>query len=241
MKSCSLNFVLAFCLLFSTPIIRAQSRESNLLLPGATVAQAEQALLKVLQNLADANQVELIQKTKQPDQQVLQDLTKVTIQLETNCSFEQLVSFLDAIMSYETFLRVDELSIVSFRIQAKWEIRPSLKVAGFFENAPDEVPAQKETEKRIDADRALMFRRDQNLEILKELTGSLPPDAVLISYRNRDCAIQITGIFPHSSSSDLMEKLEKSPILKDVTFVGSIFRDPQTGGERASFSAKCEK
>ncbi len=241
MKSCILYFVLAFCLIFSTPTIRAQSRERNLLLPGATVAQAEQTLLKVLQNLADANQVELIQKTKQPDQQVLQNLTKVTIHLETNCSFDQLVRFLDAIMRYERFLRVDELSIVTFRIQAKWEIRPSLKVTGFFENAPDEVHAHTETEKRVDADRALMFRRDQNLEILKELTGSLPPDAVLTSYRNRDCTIQITGIFPLSSSSNLMEKLEKSPILKDVTFVGSIFRDAQTGGERASFSAKCEK
>jgi Tfp pilus assembly protein PilN len=240
MKSCSLYFVLAFCLLFSTPQIRAQSRESNLLLPGATVAQAEQALLKVLQDVADANQVELIQKTKQPDQQVLQDLTKVTIQLETNCSFDQLVRFLDAIMSYERFLRVDELSIVSLRIQGKWEIRPSLKVAGFFENAPDEVPAKTQNlEKTVDADRAPLFRRDQNLEILQELTRLLPINAVLTTYRNRDCTIQLGGLFP--SSSDLMEKLEKSPFLKDVTFVGSIYRDPRTGGERASLSAKCKK
>jgi len=242
MKSCRLYFVLAFCLLFSTPKIKAQSGERNLLLPGATLEQAEQALDKILQNFADASQVELIRKVKQPDQKFPGNLTMVTIRLESSCNYDQLVRFLGAIRSYEKFLKVEELSITNFRMQGKWEIRSSLQVSGFVENAPDKVPAQAQNlEKRVDGAGALLFRRDQNLEILKELTGLLTPDAILTVYQNRDCTILLSGIFPPSSSSDLMEKLEKSPFLKDVTSPGRTFLDSQTGKERANFAAKCEK
>jgi hypothetical protein len=243
MKSLRSCFVLAFCLLLSTtPNLKSQSGDRNLLLPGATPAQAEQELGKILQNLALASQVDLILKAKQPDQQVSQNLTKVAIRLESNCGFEQLVMFLDAIKSYETFLRVEELTVNSFPMKGRTEIRPSLTVSGFIEIAPDHSRAQAwSLDKGVDSTGALLFRHDQNLEIMKELTSLLPPDAVLATYRNRDCAIQLIGLFPPSSSYDLMEKLEKSPLLKDVTSVGTIYVDPSTGKERAMFAAKCEK
>lgn len=242
MKSSRLCFVLAFCLLLSIPKLKAQSGDRNLLLPGATLAQAEQELGKILQNLANASQVELVLKTKLPDQQVSQNLTKMAIRLEPNCNFDQLLRFLDAIKSYEKFLRVEELSIMSFPIQGRTEIRPSLTVSGFVDIAPDDVHAQAwNLDKSVDGTGAPLFRHDQNLEILKELTGLLPREAVLLTYCNRDCAIQLSGLFPPSSSYDVMEQLEKSPFLKDVTSAGSIFLDLATGKERAHFSAKCEK
>jgi hypothetical protein len=243
MKSFRLFSVVAFCLLFSfsTPRIKAQSGESNLFLPGATLYQAEQALDAILQHLADESQVELIRKIKQPDQKFPENLTKVTIQLESKCNFDQLVRFLDAIKCHEKFLRVEVLSILRFRLQGKWEIRPGLRVSGFVENAPDKIRGQTQNlENKMDAAEAPLFRRDQNLEILSELTGLLPPDTVLTFYGNRDCMIQLRGICPAALSSDLMEKLEKSPFLKDVTSAG-IFRDPQTGKDVFALSARCKK
>lgn len=243
MKSCRLYVVLAFCLLFtfSTPKIKAQSGDRNLLLPGATLEQAKEALDKILQNLADASQVQLIRKIKQRDQKFSENLTKVSIKLESNCTFDQLVGFLDAIKSHEKLLRVDELVILSFLIKGKYEIRPSLSVSGIVENAPDQMRDQPQNlEKKVNAVEVPLFQRDQNLEILRELTGLLPPDTVLRVYRNLDCMILLSGVCAPSSSSDLMEKLEKSPFLKDVTSAAG-FRDARTGKDVFNFSAKCEK
>ena len=78
-----------------------------------------------------------------------------------------------------------------------------------------------------------------NLEILRELTTILPPDTYLNTYSNRDGSIQIGGF--SGSPYDLMPKLEKSPLLKDVVQRGSILRDTQTGKDRFSFEMKLEK
>ncbi len=242
MKSCYWYLVPIFCFLSSTANIKAHSGERNFLLPGATLEQAQQALDETLQNLADASQVVLVRKIKQPDQQVPQNLTKVTIQLETNCSFDRLVGFLTAIRSNEKFLRIEELSILSFRMQRDWVIRPSLKVSGFVDNAPDQPHAYAQNlDKLVDGAGALLFRRDQNLEILKDLADILQPGDVLTTYHNLNCTIEFSGLFPPSSSSDLMHKLEKSPYLKEMTSKGNVYQDAVTGRERASYSAKCEK
>ena len=57
-------------------------------------------------------------------------------------------------------------------------------------------------------------------------------------YTNRDCTITINGA---SSSPDLMAKLERSPLLKNVVQRGEVFRDVQTGKDRFTLEAKCEK
>jgi len=100
--------------------------------------------------------------------------------------------------------------------------------------------SQSETlEKRSQSIEGLLHSRDMNLEILRELTAILPPDTYLTSYINRDGAIQIQG---HSGSAyDLMPKLEKSPILKDVVQKGGVFKDAGTGKDRFSFEMKLEK
>jgi Tfp pilus assembly protein PilN len=94
-------------------------------------------------------------------------------------------------------------------------------------------------EKRSLAIENLLGSRDMNLEILRELTTILPADTFLNTYSNRDGVIQIGG---HSGSAyDLMPKLEKSGILKDVVQKGSIFKDAATGKDRFSFEMKLEK
>jgi general secretion pathway protein L len=96
-------------------------------------------------------------------------------------------------------------------------------------------------EKRITVVEDILYRRDKNLDVLRELTSLLPADTFLTMYRNQDCSLQLRGNSPSTSSSDLIDKLEKSPFLKDVASAGRAFRDPQTGKEVFTYSAKCEK
>ncbi len=94
-------------------------------------------------------------------------------------------------------------------------------------------------EKRSQSLEALLRNRDMNLDILRELTTILPPDTYLTTYSNRDGTIQIGG--QSGSAYDLVPKLEKSPILKEVQQKGSIFKDAATGKDRFSFEMKLEK
>ena len=96
-----------------------------------------------------------------------------------------------------------------------------------------------ELEKSTRSIEALLRGRDMNLEILRELTTILPPDTYLNIYSNRDGSIQIGGF--SGSPYDLIPKLEKSPIFKDVVQRGSIIRDTQTGKDRFGFDMKLEK
>jgi len=93
--------------------------------------------------------------------------------------------------------------------------------------------------KKIQSFESVLSKRDMNLEILKELTVQLPNDTYLSSYDYRDENIKMNGLSP--SASDLVQKLEKSTVLKDVAQVGPISKDPQTGKERFNFSAKLER
>ncbi len=102
------------------------------------------------------------------------------------------------------------------------------------------IQAQAEAlEKKVQSIEGILQKRDMNLEILQELTAILPPDTYLISYNYKDGTIQLAGL--SGSSSDLIPKLERSTLLKDVIQKGPIFKDPQTGKDRFSYEAKLEK
>jgi Tfp pilus assembly protein PilN len=102
-----------------------------------------------------------------------------------------------------------------------------------FQNQADEL------EKRIKSVEELLGQRDMNLEILQELTTILPSDTFLHTYNYRDGDIQMAG--SSGSSSELIPMLEQSPLLKDVTTRGSIFKDQRTGKDRFTYQAKLEK
>jgi Tfp pilus assembly protein PilN len=85
----------------------------------------------------------------------------------------------------------------------------------------------------------LLNNRDQNLEILRELADLFPTDTYLQSYRCQDGSIQLTGY--SASAADLVPKLEKSPLLKDVVAKGTTFRDATVGKERFTLEARLEK
>ena len=106
-------------------------------------------------------------------------------------------------------------------------------------NRVQAIRAQAEAlEKKIVFVEGLTRQADMNLEILQELTTLLPPDTFLSVYRNAECTIQISG---SSSSLDLIPKLERSPLLKSVQQRGTTYKDVQTGKERFTYEAKCER
>jgi Tfp pilus assembly protein PilN len=96
-------------------------------------------------------------------------------------------------------------------------------------------------EKQAGSMEDLLRRKDQNLEILEELTTLLPADSYLTMYINNDCTLTLAGQSPPSSAVDLIPKLEKSPLLKDVSPQGPIYTNAQTHKEVFTFTAKCEK
>ncbi len=124
---------------FKARIAQDQQRltqDLDRLLPGNTPSAAGPALQKVLQDLADSLQVEISRKTILPEQKLQENLAKVAVQLDVNCTLEQLVRFMTAIENYEKFLKIDELFIQSQRFQNRDLIRPMIKVAGIIATVP---------------------------------------------------------------------------------------------------------
>jgi hypothetical protein len=118
--------------------------EMQLLLPGDNPNVAAAELQKLLKDFADQSGVEITQKNILPEKNVQDLLTKVSVRIDTNCNMEQLVKFMTAIESYEKYLKIDECMINGFRIQKRYEIRPSLTIAGYINTRagkPGETPA----------------------------------------------------------------------------------------------------
>jgi Tfp pilus assembly protein PilN len=96
-------------------------------------------------------------------------------------------------------------------------------------------------ERQVASLEQVLGRRDQNLEILLELTNMFPADTYLQMYNNNDCSITITGQTPPAAQFDFISKLEKSPLLRDVSSTSATFRNQQSGKDVFTFTAKCEK
>lgn len=117
-------------------------QDLSLCLPGENPSIAGAELQKILKDLADQNGVEIIRRDVQQVQKLENDLVKVSVRIETQCVLDQLVRFMAAIENYGKLLSVDDLSVTSFRMQKRWEIRPGLTVSGYIV-VPDSKPDQK--------------------------------------------------------------------------------------------------
>lgn len=82
-------------------------------------------------------------------------------------------------------------------------------------------------------------QRDPTLEILKELTATLPDHSYLQTVTIKGDELNMIGL--SDSATQLLPLLEKSPYLRDVEFTQRIIRDPQSGKERFYIRAKVEK
>jgi hypothetical protein len=119
-------------------------QDMQLLLPGDNPSVAGAELQKTLKDFADRSGVELTQKNTLQEKKTLDMLTKVSVRIETKCEPKQLTDFLMAIHNYEKFLKIEEFTLTSWRIQKKYEIRPILTVVGYIrtpESKPKEKPA----------------------------------------------------------------------------------------------------
>ncbi len=117
--------------------VKRLEQDRSRLLPGDNPNVAGAELQKVLKDLADRNGVEITRKDFQREQKVQDNLIKVPVHIETQCDPDQMVKFLAAIESYDKFLTLDELSVTSFRMQKRYEIRPAFTVSGFIAGPPD--------------------------------------------------------------------------------------------------------
>jgi hypothetical protein len=99
----------------------------------------------VLQGVADGSQVEVNSKSILAEQKVQENVTKVAVQLQVNCTLDQLVRFLSGVESNEKFLKVENLMIASRRQGNKDLILvPMLRVVGYVETpSPPAKPAEK--------------------------------------------------------------------------------------------------
>lgn len=107
------------------------SRDLSRRLPGENSSIAGAELQKVLKDLADQNGVEIIRRDNQREQKLENDLVKVSVRIETQCTIENLVRFLAAIENYDKLLTVDQLGVNAFQIQRQWQIRPGITVSGY--------------------------------------------------------------------------------------------------------------
>jgi Tfp pilus assembly protein PilO len=112
------------------------------LLPGDNPSIAAAELMRVMTDLAAQNGSEIQRKDIQREVPLQENLIKVSVKIEVNCTPENLVKFIAAVENYEKYLTLDELTITAFRIQKKYEIRPSLTIAGFI-LGPEVKPAEK--------------------------------------------------------------------------------------------------
>ncbi len=128
---------------FKTRLAQAEQRlkmDQDRLLPGDNAAGAGAYMQKVLQEMADASQVEISRHQSLQDQK--QDLlTKVSVGLDISCTIDQLVRFLTAIENHDKFLKVENLTILNRRLRNRDEIStPGLRVIGYILTP---TPAQK--------------------------------------------------------------------------------------------------
>lgn len=128
-------------------------------------------------------------------------------------------------------------------VQERYLVRKLQSETGALRSRVESVQKLRAEMKRLEAETKLtedlVRRRDMNLEALRELTAILPGDTFLSVYSNKDGTIQISG--SSTAAPDLIPKLEKSPLFKDVQQRGQVFRDAQTGKDRFIFEMKLER
>lgn len=115
------------------------------LLPGDNPNIAEADLQKLLMSFADQSGVEINRKNTLPDEEIGDDLIKVSASIEINSNLDQLIQFLAAIQNYDKFLKVEQLQITSLQTQRRQQIRPTLTVVGYIRSKasePSEAPPE---------------------------------------------------------------------------------------------------
>jgi type II secretory pathway component PulM len=118
------------------------TRAVTRLLPGDNPNVAGAELQKILKEIADQNGVEITRRDIRPQQKTQNNLLKVSVNMDTSGTPDQLVSLLAAVENYDKYLTVEELTIMAFRSPRRYEIRPSMTIAGYIA-APETKPGEK--------------------------------------------------------------------------------------------------
>jgi len=113
------------------------------------------------------------------------------------------------------------------------KLEPAVRSVGDLKKQSENLEA------RVKLIRDLVNDKDKNLEVLKELTTTFPDNTFLSNYSNQNGSIKLAG--QSASSADIILKLgTPSSLLKNVSQVGAISRDQQSGRDRFNLTAKLE-
>jgi hypothetical protein len=113
-------------------------KDMTRLLPGDNPNVAEGDLQKLLMSFADQSGVEINRKNTLPDEEIGDDLIKVSASIEINSDLDQLIQFLAAIQNHDKFLRVEQCQITGYQTRGRQQIRPSLTVVGYIRSKESE-------------------------------------------------------------------------------------------------------
>ena len=114
----------------------------SLLLAGDSPAIAGAELQKLLKEIADENGVEITRRDIQREKKVENEVTKISVQIETKSAPDQLVQLLAAIQNYGKQLIVDEIMINALKVQKVERIRPRITVSAYVAPKKAEAPTE---------------------------------------------------------------------------------------------------
>jgi len=120
-------------------------KDMTRLLTGTTPAIAGAELQSLVNDLATQSGVEISRKTPRPEQKAQENLVKISVNIDTNCTPDQLVQFLAAVANYGKFLAVDDLVVAGMQLrpQRRIDLRPNITIAGYI-SAPEAKPEKAE-------------------------------------------------------------------------------------------------
>jgi type II secretory pathway component PulM len=101
------------------------------LLPGDNSSIAAAELQRILTDIAAQSGLEIMRRDIRRETKLNENLVKIAVNVEVNCTPESLVKFISSVENHEKALALDELSVTTFRIQKRYEIRPSITISGF--------------------------------------------------------------------------------------------------------------
>lgn len=112
-------------------------------LEGTTIKNVQAELTKVITDFAEKDGIEVTRSSNPKEEKIKDTLYKVSAQIQTQCSSDELVQFLTDIRNYYKFLTVDSLyiQITRSRTRPTGDMRPTITVSGYF-SAPENETAE---------------------------------------------------------------------------------------------------
>lgn len=106
-----------------------QYRQNLLETTDANVALIQ--LEEMVRNLAAEHGVTVTRSNPLPERKVNERYSKITVQINVDCSMTQLTNFLHALSAHRQILLVEDFFVATFRQQDRIHLQPRMNISGF--------------------------------------------------------------------------------------------------------------